>query len=97
MPSSDIHDHLAFPPPIRLTDLEPVPGDRLHFSALLMPRRIEPLSLDFTADGIRNDGKDTPFAAGHKVDDLFFFIQADGKEEVNLLIDEVVLYDAGKR
>lgn len=52
--------------------------------------------LDFTADGKRNDGKSTPFAAGHKVDDLFFFIQPDGKEDVNLLIDEVVLYDAGR-
>jgi hypothetical protein len=53
--------------------------------------------LDFTKDGKRNDGKDTPFAAGHKVDDLFFFVEPDGKEEVKLLIDEVVLYDAGRR
>jgi hypothetical protein len=52
--------------------------------------------LDFTMDAKRNDGKETPFAAGHKVDDLFFFIQSDGKEEVNLLIDEVVLFDAGR-
>lgn len=53
--------------------------------------------LDFTADAKRNDGKDTPFAAGHKVDDLFFFIKPDGKEDVTLLIDEVVLFDAGKK
>jgi hypothetical protein len=53
--------------------------------------------LDFTADGKRNDGKDTPFAAGHKVDDLFFFVEPEGKGEANLLVDEVVLYDAGKR
>jgi hypothetical protein len=53
--------------------------------------------VDFTADGKRNDGKATPFAAGHKVDDLFFLVEPDGKAEVQLLIDEVVLYDAGKR
>jgi hypothetical protein len=53
-------------------------------------------SVDFTADGKRNDGSDTPFAAGHKVDDLFFFVEPDGKEEVNLLLDEVVLFDARK-
>jgi hypothetical protein len=52
--------------------------------------------LDFTKDARRNDGKNTPFAAGHKVDDLFFFIQPDGKEDVTLLIDEVVLFDAGR-
>ena len=32
--------------------------------------------LDFTKDAKRNDGKNTPFAAGHKVDDLFFFVEA---------------------
>jgi hypothetical protein len=53
--------------------------------------------LDFTADGKRNDSKDTPFAAGHKVDDLFFFVEPEGKGEVSLLVDEIVLYDAGKR
>jgi hypothetical protein len=52
--------------------------------------------LDFTKDAKRNDGGDTPFAAGHKVDDLFFFVAPDGEKEVNLLIDEVVLYDAGR-
>jgi hypothetical protein len=53
--------------------------------------------VDFTADGKRNDGTDTPFAAGHKVDDLFFFVEPEGKKDVRLLIDEVVLFDAGKR
>ena len=48
--------------------------------------------VDFAKDGIKNDGKQTPFAAGHKVDDIFFFID-DGE----LLIDEVVLYDAGEK
>jgi hypothetical protein len=31
------------------------------------------------------------------VDDLFFFVKPEGKEDMTLLIDEVVLYDAGKR
>jgi hypothetical protein len=55
------------------------------------------LHVDFTADGKRNDGSNTPFAAGHKVDDLFFFVEPEGKEEVSLLLDEVVLYDGRKR
>jgi len=50
--------------------------------------------LDFTNDARRNDGRATSFAAGHKVDDLFFFVQPDGDEPVNLLVDEVVLFDA---
>jgi hypothetical protein len=29
--------------------------------------------LDFTRDSRRNDGTDTPFAAGHIVDDIFLF------------------------
>jgi hypothetical protein len=49
--------------------------------------------LDFTRDAKRNDGKETPFAAGHKVDDVFFFV--DGAD-ATLFIDEVVLFDAGK-
>jgi hypothetical protein len=52
-------------------------------------------NLDFTKDSRKNDGKQTPFAAGHKVDDIFFFPAADGPE-VTLLIDEVVLYDAAR-
>jgi hypothetical protein len=50
--------------------------------------------LDFTADAKRNDGSDTPFASGHKVDDLFFFIEPDGDHQPELFIDEVVLFDA---
>jgi hypothetical protein len=48
--------------------------------------------VDFTRDARRNDGKETPFAAGHKVDDLFFFVQGDG----DLYLDEVTLYDAAR-
>jgi hypothetical protein len=52
--------------------------------------------LDFTKDAKRNDGKNTPFAAGHKVDDLFFFVKPAGDKDVQLFIDEVTLFDAGK-
>jgi hypothetical protein len=52
--------------------------------------------VDFTKDGKRNDGKDAPFAAGHKVDDLFFFVEPEKGREVELFIDEVVLFDAGQ-
>jgi len=48
--------------------------------------------VDFTRDARRNDGKETPFAAGHKVDDLFFFVQGDAE----LYLDEVTLYDAAR-
>jgi hypothetical protein len=53
------------------------------------------LYIDFTRDGRRNDGGKSPFAAGHLVDDLFFFIEPEGDEKVEVLIDEVVLFDAG--
>ena len=51
--------------------------------------------VDFTQDGRRNDGSDTPFAAGHMVDDLFFFVEPDGDANAELFVDEVVVYDAG--
>jgi hypothetical protein len=52
--------------------------------------------LDFTSDAKRNDGKNTAFAAGHKVDDLFFFVKPQSDKEVQLYVDEVTLFDAGK-
>lgn len=52
-------------------------------------------TLDFTRDARRNDGTETPFAAGHPVDDIFFFVEGEGDGDVDLLVDEVVLYDAG--
>lgn len=52
--------------------------------------------LDFTNDARRNDGSETPFAAGHKVDDLFFLVKPDAAEEVQLYVDEVILFDAGE-
>jgi hypothetical protein len=61
----------------------------------LKPATWTNLYVDFTRDGRRNDGSDTPFAAGHKVDDLFFFVEPQGDAKPEFLIDEVVLYDAG--
>jgi hypothetical protein len=52
--------------------------------------------LDFTNDAKRNDGKETPFAAGHKVDDLFFFVTPQTDADVQLYVDEVTVFDAGK-
>jgi hypothetical protein len=52
--------------------------------------------VDFTRDSRRNDGSDGPFAAGNLVDDLFFFVEPAAGKEADLVIDEVVLYDAGR-
>jgi len=52
--------------------------------------------LDFTRDSKRNDGSQGPFAAGNLVDDLFFFLPAKSPE-VELFLDEVVLYDGGSQ
>ncbi len=52
--------------------------------------------LDFTKDAKRNDGTETPFTAGHKVDDLFFLVKPQGDKEVHLYVDEVTLFDAGQ-
>ena len=52
--------------------------------------------LDLSQDARRNDGKDTPFAVGHKVDDLFFFVRPEKDADVQLYLDEVTLFDAGK-
>lgn len=53
--------------------------------------------VDFSRDSKRNDGTaDSPFSAGNKVDDLFFFVGGESKTDVDLLVDEVVLYDAGE-
>lgn len=52
--------------------------------------------VDFAKDGRKNDGRQTPFAAGHVVDDLFFFVEPDPGREAVLLLDEVVLFDAAE-
>jgi hypothetical protein len=53
--------------------------------------------VDFTNDARRNDGSESPFAAGHVVDDLFFLVEPGGDLPLELFIDEVVLYDAGEK
>jgi hypothetical protein len=42
----------------------------------------------------RNDGTRDTFRAGHKVDDLFFFVTPDDGKVAMLFVDEVVLFDA---
>ena len=54
------------------------------------------VQVDFTRDARRNDGSDGPFTTGNKVDDLFFFLEPNPGKVPDLVIDEVVLYDAGK-
>ena len=54
--------------------------------------------IDSSRDSKRTDGTaGSPFSAWNKVDDLFFFVQSEGRADVNLLVDEVVLYDANER
>ena len=53
--------------------------------------------VDFTRDGKRNDGSPVPFAAGHLVDDLFFFVEPGVVGgDVDLFVDEVTLFDAAR-
>jgi hypothetical protein len=56
------------------------------------------LYLDFSRDSKRNDGTaNSQFTAGNIVDDIFFFVTGEERDRAILLIDEVVLYDAGGR
>ena len=54
------------------------------------------LHLYFTRDSRRNDGSDGCLEAGHKVDDLFFFLDPEAGPRAELIVDEVVLYDAAR-
>jgi hypothetical protein len=55
------------------------------------------LYLDLSRDARRNDGTaNSNFTAGNLVDDLFFFVEGDSARMATLLVDEVVLFDAGK-
>jgi len=54
------------------------------------------LYLDFSRDARRNDGTRDSFTAGNRVDDLFIFVEPENGKELTLLVDEVVLYDAGE-
>jgi hypothetical protein len=49
-----------------------------------------------TRDAKRNDGKETPLAAGHQVDDICWLVKPQSGKDVQLLVDEVTLFDAGK-
>jgi hypothetical protein len=51
--------------------------------------------LDFTRDSRRNDGTADKLPAGNTFDDLLFFVEpAESGKDVELLVDEVVLFDA---
>lgn len=51
------------------------------------------MHVNFADDSRRNDGTaNSPFSAGNRVDDLFFFVAPSAE----LHVDEVVLYDAGQ-
>jgi hypothetical protein len=52
--------------------------------------------LDFTKDARRNDGSDTPFFPDNEVGDIFFLVRPDSDKEVNLYLDEITLFDAGR-
>ena len=52
--------------------------------------------VDFSRDSRRNDGTDSRFAAGNMVDAIFFFVRPEGRQPVELYVDEVVLFDAGE-
>jgi hypothetical protein len=72
-------------------------GDNRHIHMKgLKPDAWQWAILDLTRDAKRNDGRDTPLAAGHKLDDLFFFVKPAGERDVQLFVDEVTLFDAGK-
>lgn len=53
------------------------------------------LYVDLSRDSRRNDGtRDSPFAAGNLVDDIFFFLPPESGDQASLFVDEVVLFDA---
>jgi len=72
-------------------------GDNRHIRLRdLRQKEWTTIYLDFTRDSKRNDGSSGPFTAGNRVDDLFFFLDGEEGARSDLLIDEVVLFDAGK-
>ncbi len=72
-------------------------GDNRHIRLRdLRQKEWTTIYLDFTRDSKRNDGSIGPFTAGNRVDDLFFFLDGEEGARADLLIDEVVLFDAGK-
>ncbi len=79
---------------VQIFDLTDMDNRHIHLQGLKQGAWTT-IYLDFTANAKRNDGSNTPFAAGNKVDDIFFFLEGDEGQEAQLLVDEVVLYDAG--
>lgn len=72
-------------------------GDNRHIRLTDLPEgKWQTKYLDFTKDAKRNDGNNTPFAAGHEIDDIFFFVEPAGDKPVELFVDEVVLFDAAE-
>jgi len=64
----------------------------------LKQREWTTLYVDLSRDARRNDGtQNSTFSAGNKVDDLFFFVRPEGDWEVELFVDEVVLFDAAAK
>ncbi|OGG05246.1 MAG: hypothetical protein A3F83_13800 [Candidatus Glassbacteria bacterium RIFCSPLOWO2_12_FULL_58_11] len=63
----------------------------------LAPGLWQTVTLNFTREGVKNDGNQTEFSAGHRVDDLFFLVWPEKGGEAEMLIDDLVLYDAGER
>jgi hypothetical protein len=58
------------------------------------------VTMNFSRDGRRNDGTPgVPFKEGERMDDLKIFVGKpnDPTQDVQLLVDEVVLFDAGSR
>ena len=49
--------------------------------------------LDMTS-ATKNDGNQTPFSAGNLVDDIFFLPAFGARSDLELLLDDVILYDA---
>jgi hypothetical protein len=53
--------------------------------------------VDFSRDSRRNDGTtNSTFPAGNTVDDIFFLIRPAEQQQVELYVDEVVLFDASE-
>ena len=66
--------------------------DNRHIELPNLPANVwHSFDLDFTRDSKRNDGKHDVFAAGNRVDDVFFFVHGAGPT-AKLWVDDVVLY-----
>lgn len=78
---------------VMLFDLTAMDNRHIVMETPVQGRWLE-ADLDFSRDSRRNDGTADIFAPGHRVDDIFFF-SLEAEPGCELLIDDVVLYDAG--